>query len=396
MWATQLSSLSSGRALEVYSRLSQDKEMDYECLKLALLKRYDFTEFGYRRRFRDAKPEGQESPGQFIVRLKNYLTKWVKLAKVEESFDGVVELMVQEQFTNACPKELSVYLNERSPNTLDELVTWAEQYLKARNKKLSSSQSRREDVKNGSRGGNSERPRSAVQCFRCGGEGHRATECVSRMPDGRRREGERYERRFSCQKCGGYGHEAKDCRRSTRRNHHAQCPGPNGSKPPPSVHRVGCVVEIRELPQNHSEKETQLLELKPEGQMEVMKSGMCLDVDEKDKLQLVNGKVGERCVEVLRDTGCTGVLIKRDLVNQQELTGEKGYVTTFDKTLLKRHRLPKLRYDTPYYVGEVEVLCVQKPVADLIIGNITGARQSGCEMETCCCSDHSGASSTRR
>ena len=92
-------------------------------MKLALLKRYDFTEFGYRRRFRDAKPEGQESPDQFIVRLKNYLTKWVKLAKVEESFDGVVELMVREQFTNACPKELSVYLNERSPKTLDELVT---------------------------------------------------------------------------------------------------------------------------------------------------------------------------------------------------------------------------------------------------------------------------------
>ena len=91
-WATQLSPLLSGRALEVYSRLSQDESIDYERLKLALLKRYDFTEFGYRRKFLDAKPEGQESPGQFVVRLKNYLTKWVKLAKAEESFDGVVEL----------------------------------------------------------------------------------------------------------------------------------------------------------------------------------------------------------------------------------------------------------------------------------------------------------------
>ena len=114
--------------------------MDYEHLKLALLKRYDFTEFGYCRRFRDAKREGQESPGQFIVRLKNYLTKRVKLAKVEESFDGVVELMVREQFTNVCPEELSLYLNERSPKTLDELVTQAEQYLMAHNKKLFSSQ----------------------------------------------------------------------------------------------------------------------------------------------------------------------------------------------------------------------------------------------------------------
>ena len=89
-----MSPLLSGRALEVYSRLSKDEAMDYDRLKLALLKRYDFTEFEYRRRFRDAKSEVQESPSQFIVRLKNYLTKWVKLAKVEESFDGVVELMV--------------------------------------------------------------------------------------------------------------------------------------------------------------------------------------------------------------------------------------------------------------------------------------------------------------
>ena len=62
-WATQLSSLLSGQALEVYSSLSQDEAMDYKRLELALLKRYDLTEFGYRRRFRDAKPEGQESPG---------------------------------------------------------------------------------------------------------------------------------------------------------------------------------------------------------------------------------------------------------------------------------------------------------------------------------------------
>ena len=125
-----------------------------------------------------------------------------------------------------------------------------------------------------------------------------------------------------------------------------------------------------------SEKETQLLELKPGGQMEVMKSGVCLDVDEKNKLQLVNGKVGEKCVEVLCDTGCTGVLIKLDLVNQGELTGEKGYVTTFDKTLQIRAPIAKIEVDTPYYVGEVEALCVQEQVADLIIVNITGAREA--------------------
>ena len=50
---------------------------------------------------------------------------------MEKSFDGAVELMVREQFTNGCSKDLSVYLNERSPKTLDELVIVAKQYLMA-------------------------------------------------------------------------------------------------------------------------------------------------------------------------------------------------------------------------------------------------------------------------
>ena len=48
---------------------------------------------------------------------------------MEKSFDGAVELMVREQFTNARSKDLSVYLNDKSPKTLDELVILAEQYL---------------------------------------------------------------------------------------------------------------------------------------------------------------------------------------------------------------------------------------------------------------------------
>ena len=101
--------------------------MSYDRLKMALLKRYDHTEFGYRKRFREAKPEGQESPGQFMVRLKNYFTKWVELSKMGKLFDGLVELMVREQLTDACSKDLSVCLNERSPKTLDELMILAEQ-----------------------------------------------------------------------------------------------------------------------------------------------------------------------------------------------------------------------------------------------------------------------------
>ena len=50
-WATQLSSLLMGKAVEVYNRLSPEEAMDYERLKVALLGRYDFTKRGYHEKF---------------------------------------------------------------------------------------------------------------------------------------------------------------------------------------------------------------------------------------------------------------------------------------------------------------------------------------------------------
>ena len=82
--------------------------MDYERLKVALLERNDFTECGYREKFREARSEGHESPSQFIFRLKNYLTKWEELAEVEQTFMGVVDLIVREQFTSSCSIDLSI------------------------------------------------------------------------------------------------------------------------------------------------------------------------------------------------------------------------------------------------------------------------------------------------
>ena len=128
-----------------------------------------------------------------------------------------------------------MYLIERSPKTLDELVTWAEQYLMAHNKKLSSLQSRQENVKNGSRGETRKDPAAW-----CSVSDVVAKDIVPQnaYPGYQTGVAERYEKRLSCQKCGGYGHEARDCR-SRPRNHHTQHPGPNGSKPPPSVHHAG-------------------------------------------------------------------------------------------------------------------------------------------------------------
>jgi len=105
-WALCLSALLRGRALDVYSMMAKDDVNDYEKLKSALLKRYQLTADGFRKRFRTSRPEAGESPFQFITRIGNYLQRWIDLAKAAETYDGVKKLFIEEQ-----------YLSQRNGNT---------------------------------------------------------------------------------------------------------------------------------------------------------------------------------------------------------------------------------------------------------------------------------------
>ena len=74
----------------------------------------------------EVKPETEETPDQFFVHLKKYLAKWLELSgNSSGTFDAIVDLIVKEQFINACSEELAVYLLERGPKDLVELATWA-------------------------------------------------------------------------------------------------------------------------------------------------------------------------------------------------------------------------------------------------------------------------------
>ena len=135
-WSTSLSALLTGKALDVYSRLSETAAVDYKQLKEARLKRYDLTKDGFGSRFREGKQEEGESPGQFTARLNRYLSRWIELSKTEKSYEGVRDLFIKEQFLNSCPVDLSIYLRERDLESLEELSQSAEQFLVARGKNL--------------------------------------------------------------------------------------------------------------------------------------------------------------------------------------------------------------------------------------------------------------------
>ncbi|KAK7484344.1 hypothetical protein BaRGS_00024469 [Batillaria attramentaria] len=92
-------------------------------------------------------------------------------------------------------------------------------------------------------------------------------------------------------------------------------------------------------------------------------------------MPVVAGLVGDSPVKVLRDTGCSSVIVREDLVAEDQKLQEWTTLILADGTV-RIIPLAKVSVSTPYLTGEVKALCVKTPVYDLIIGNVKGARDA--------------------
>ena len=70
-WATGLSALLQGKALDVYALMPKEDALNYDKLKVALLKRYELTGEGFKRKYKKCRPENGETFQQFTTRMKS-------------------------------------------------------------------------------------------------------------------------------------------------------------------------------------------------------------------------------------------------------------------------------------------------------------------------------------
>jgi len=106
--------------------------LDYTKLKEALLKRFDFTEEGFRKRFRNCRAEQSETVSQFASRISNYLNRWLELAKCPLTYEGLKDIIIREQVLVCCNSERSLFLRERTPGIVKELTDLADKFVEAR------------------------------------------------------------------------------------------------------------------------------------------------------------------------------------------------------------------------------------------------------------------------
>ena len=376
-WATGLSALLQGKALDVYALMPKEDALNYDKLKVALLKRYELTEEGFKRKYKKCRPENGETFQQFTTRMKSYFTRWIDMASIEKSYEGLQDLILREQLTFICNRDLELFLREREPKSLEQASKLADQYKEARyvdivsltyknnerSRSRSNSESRsrsRSPISRGPNQGNQGYPRQRVRCYNCGGP---------------------HVRRFCPQlkqgimKAGAvdYRRSRSPTRKVTFQTQEPEVPKEETAKDgnqntEPKV--CGACLILTDAV-NYSQATTNEREMVKTSVGSPIKVS---SVSSLSEMSTVQGFVGEKPVEVLRDTGCSGVIVSKDLVPESAYTGRSQTMVTVDYSSRVVPEV-KVSIDTPYYKGEVLALCVEKPLVGLIIGNIPGARE---------------------
>lgn len=93
----------------------------------------------------------------------------------------------------------------------------------------------------------------------------------------------------------------------------------------------------------------------------------------KSRLPTAQGLVNDKKVVVSRDTGCTGCVVRRSLVSDDQFIGKESDVTLIDEST-QRYPLAMVDIDCPFFTGKTEALCMDDTLYNLVIGNIDGSK----------------------
>ena len=366
MWASYLSALLKGRALEVLVRLSRDDQSDYGQIKEALLTNFDLTERSFRKKFRDCRPEKAETFRQFSGRLASYLDKWLGLAMVEKTYEAVCDFLARDQFLDCCSHELYLYLKPKPFKAIEELAHEADLFADAKGGvPLCITKGRQESKVVGQAQPKVEPKqdqRPVVKCKICG-KPHPTYKCWNN-PDNKRVASSA---EFNSQYRGDNSNWGQDRNfgRSDQRDNHYN----NNYR---TDHQVNfCKIDYKSSDVGKGQAKVSSPHFPKGGLPSKDSQGTCQF--SRSRLPTAIGTVNGKEIRVLRDTGCTGVVVRRSLVSDGQMLNKQSGVTLINN-YKQRCPMARINVDCPFFRGTTDALCIDDTAHDLVIGNIEGSK----------------------
>jgi len=89
-------------------------------------------------------------------------------------------------------------------------------------------------------------------------------------------------------------------------------------------------------------------------------------------MRVADGLLEKQPVRVLRDTGCSTIVVRRSLIPEENLTGQEERCILIDGTF-RQTPVAQIFIDAPYFTGITTAVCMKNPLYDVIIGSIPGA-----------------------
>ena len=290
-WAMQLSLLLTGKTLNTVYGLPQHKQHDYDEVKDTFMRKFSFTEEGFRRELFCTKMGEDESPAQFMTRLDRLCQRWVKAMKIEMTFDGLRHLIVREEFFKRCHDDLVAYMRDKSELDIWKVATTAQHYLDSYGGLLSTKRLRRRQASNGSSEIIDER-----YCDICKRSGHISSTCWYI---------DQKENVKLCFKCGSAQHMIKEC-------------------PQKSVEIGSSVIAMDNRQKGVSAKKQY------PGQR--YRDWHAEEISERLNVPISEGKVNGREAFVMRDSGCGFAAVRATYVKPEQYLNEYEDLLLMDCT----------------------------------------------------------------
>ena len=376
-WVTYLSALLEGSALTLFHSLSDSGGVTYAVLKENLLKKFQCTADGFRKRFREARPALNEPLSTYGVELKRLFDRWVALSGLDRSVEGLIGLFLSEQFLESVSKDLATFIREKNLVKFEDMLQSAEAYRMAHPDKNIARKpgatvfgAANVPVRGGHSAVGSSPGTSGSSFPNRGLRGNynfRTRRSSGRFQGYRGRGSRNQSGTVSCFLCKEQGHKCDGCPwKSSKENNCFVCGLSHPKNACPFMARTANVAFAVD---SHGESGCVSVVVAPEVVCSVHDSFT-------GRLHLESGTVNGVEASVLRDTGATICGVRRRLVDAKQFTGSTIQCVSFSGRV-DVLELAKVDVNCPYLSGEIVCCVLDNPVADLIIGNVPGVSDGG-------------------